>query len=239
VSCSSVTSFALLYSLVRFLLDALLTRRQSELRIRAEVLALRHQLRVLERQLRRPRWQPADRLLLSALSRVLPRPAWSALLVSPATLSHYSHQRHLVRQPGVTRGAGLCRSTIAVVDRDGPPMIALTPWRPTASARVSRPGVNRQQLNRHYKTFGETDKKSKAPGSPLRSPRQPENYDPTHDSHGQEVSEYSFSASACACRKVAMASGMMGGEARAGPPAARCGRSDASARGGRWRRRIR
>ena len=47
VPCSSVMSFALLYSLVRFLLDALLTRRQSELRLGAEVLALRHQLRVL------------------------------------------------------------------------------------------------------------------------------------------------------------------------------------------------
>jgi hypothetical protein len=37
VPCSSVMSFALLYSLVRFLLDALLTRRQSELTQRAEV----------------------------------------------------------------------------------------------------------------------------------------------------------------------------------------------------------
>jgi hypothetical protein len=61
-------SFALLYSLVRFLLDALLTRRQSELRLGAEVLALRHQLRVLERKVRRPRWQRTDRLLLTALS---------------------------------------------------------------------------------------------------------------------------------------------------------------------------
>jgi putative transposase len=66
-------SFALLYSLIRVLLDDLLTRRESELRLRAEVLALRHQLQVLERQVRRPRWQPADRPLLSALSRVLPR----------------------------------------------------------------------------------------------------------------------------------------------------------------------
>jgi hypothetical protein len=73
VPCSPVMSFALLYSLIRVLLDDLLTRRESELRLRAEVLALRHQLQVLERQVRRPRWQPADRPLLSALSRVLPR----------------------------------------------------------------------------------------------------------------------------------------------------------------------
>jgi hypothetical protein len=88
-------SFALLYSLVRFLLDALLTRRQSELRLRAEVLAVRHQLRVLERQVRRPCWQPADRLLVTVLSRVLPRPAWSVLLVSPETLLRW--HRELIR----------------------------------------------------------------------------------------------------------------------------------------------
>ena len=65
------------YSPVRFLLDALVTRRQSELRLQAEVIALRHQLRVLERRVRRSRWQPADRLLLTVLSRILPRSAWS------------------------------------------------------------------------------------------------------------------------------------------------------------------
>src|SRR5262245_10481896 len=64
--CSSAVSLALLYSIVRFLLDAILTRHQSELRLQAEVFALRHQLRVLERQLHRPRWQPADRVLLTA-----------------------------------------------------------------------------------------------------------------------------------------------------------------------------
>ncbi len=60
--------------------------RQSELRLQAEVLALRHQLRVLERQVRCLRRQRVDRPLLTALSRMLPRPAWSALLVSPETL---------------------------------------------------------------------------------------------------------------------------------------------------------
>jgi len=51
--------FALLYAVVRFLLDALFTRRQSEIRLQAEVLALRHQLRVVQRQVVAPagsRW---------------------------------------------------------------------------------------------------------------------------------------------------------------------------------------
>ncbi len=55
-------SFVLLYAVVPFLLYGLLTHRQSEIRLRAEVLALRHQLRVPQRQIRRPRWQATDRL---------------------------------------------------------------------------------------------------------------------------------------------------------------------------------
>jgi hypothetical protein len=46
--CSSYISLAVL--VVCFLLDALLTRHQSALRLQAEVLALRHQLCVPERQ---------------------------------------------------------------------------------------------------------------------------------------------------------------------------------------------
>jgi len=48
---------------------------------------LRHQLRVLERQVARPALTPADRALLAAFSRVLPRQAWKrSLFVTPATL---------------------------------------------------------------------------------------------------------------------------------------------------------
>ena len=85
---------ARLYAVVRFLLDALLIGRQSEVRLQAEVLALRHQFRVLQRQVRRPRWQPADRVYLRALSRLLP--SWSSLLPSPETLLRW--HRELVRR---------------------------------------------------------------------------------------------------------------------------------------------
>lgn len=78
--------FSLLYAVVHLLLEILIVRGRSTARLEAEVLALRHQLRVLERQVGRPRWQPADRLLLAAVSRVLPRPDWQSLLPSPQTL---------------------------------------------------------------------------------------------------------------------------------------------------------
>jgi hypothetical protein len=54
---------------------------------------LRHQLRVLERQVARPMLTPADRVLLAAFSRVLPRSAWKAsLLWTPATLLRWHRE---------------------------------------------------------------------------------------------------------------------------------------------------
>jgi len=88
--------YSLLYVVVRFLIEVLIVRGRSEARLRAEVLALRHQLAVLERQVGRPRWQPSDRLVLAAISRVLPRPGWRSLIPRPETLLRW--HRDLVRR---------------------------------------------------------------------------------------------------------------------------------------------
>jgi putative transposase len=57
-----------------------------------ELLVLRHQLTVLRRQLPRPKLEPADRALLAAVSRALPRSRWSCFFVRPETLLRW-HRR--------------------------------------------------------------------------------------------------------------------------------------------------
>jgi putative transposase len=60
-----------------------------------EILVLRHQITVLRRHIPRPTLEPADRALLAALSRALPRSRWSCFLVKPETLLRW-HRRLVV-----------------------------------------------------------------------------------------------------------------------------------------------
>ena len=73
-----------------FALVLLLARgdRSKEL----ELLVLRHELSILRRQARRPQLTESDRLVMAALSRVMPRRSWRAFLVTPETLLRW-HRR--------------------------------------------------------------------------------------------------------------------------------------------------
>jgi putative transposase len=86
-----------LYWLLRRLLELVVLRMRSEREKEVEILVLRHQLQLLERQVARPQLCAGDRALLAAFSRVLPRSAWSSFLVTPATLLRW-HRQLVVRR---------------------------------------------------------------------------------------------------------------------------------------------
>ena len=76
--------FALLYLLLRRL-ARLVAGPSHDLDRDIELTVLRHQLRVLKRQIGRPRLRRRDRLFMAALGRLLPRARWSSFMVSPQT----------------------------------------------------------------------------------------------------------------------------------------------------------
>ncbi len=115
------------YWSLRRLLELVVLRFRSEREKEIEIVLLRHQLRVLERQVARPQLTPADRALLAAFSRVLPRRAWKrSLFVTPATLLRW--HRELVarrwtyqhRRPGRPLTAAELRELVLQFARENP-----------------------------------------------------------------------------------------------------------------------
>jgi putative transposase len=62
-----------------------------------EIVVLRHELSILRCQTKRPQLRESDRVLLAALSRVVPRGSWSVFVVNPRTLLRW-HQRLVARR---------------------------------------------------------------------------------------------------------------------------------------------
>lgn len=88
--------FGLAYLLLRRVARLITGSSNDLMSTEAEVVVLRHQLRVLKRQVGRPRLRRRDRLFMAALSRVLPRARWSSFAVSPQTILRW--HRELVQR---------------------------------------------------------------------------------------------------------------------------------------------
>jgi putative transposase len=85
------------YVVVRRLLEFVVLLGRGERTKELEILVLRHELSVLRRQVGRPRFSALDRVLLAALSRMLPRRSWTAFSVRPETLLAW-HRRLVARR---------------------------------------------------------------------------------------------------------------------------------------------
>ena len=89
-------SASLVYLLLRQVLQMLAQLARDGGAKDVELLVLRHQVAVLRRQVHRPDLEPADRVVLAALSRLLPRSRWPVFFVTPATLLRW-HRRLIAR----------------------------------------------------------------------------------------------------------------------------------------------
>jgi putative transposase len=79
--------FSVVYLLTSRLLGCLMVLARREVSKDAELLVVRHENAVLRRQIGRVRYQPAHRMWLAALSRLIPRHRWGEVFaLTPATL---------------------------------------------------------------------------------------------------------------------------------------------------------
>ena len=122
-----------------------------------EILALRRQITVLERQLgpTRPRFTPSDRAFLAALLHSLPRgvPGRFRLLVRPDTLLRWHRNliacRHAARshpkRPGRPRTVQSIRILVLRLARENPSYVDLgIMWSLAAERVTSQSGVRRR-----------------------------------------------------------------------------------------------
>jgi putative transposase len=107
---------SVVYLVVRRLLELAVLLGRSEASKEVEILVLRHELAVLRRQVPRPRHERRDRLLLAALSGLLPRSRWQVFVVTPQTVLRW--HRHLVarRWSYPARGPGRPRTGKTIRD---------------------------------------------------------------------------------------------------------------------------
>ena len=119
---------SVVYLLVRCLLGCLTVLARRQVSKDAELLVLRHENTVLRRQVSRVRYQPADRLWLAALSRLVPRRRWGEVFaVTPATLLAW-HRRLVARKwdyvsrrgPGRPSTAPAIRELVICVAAENP-----------------------------------------------------------------------------------------------------------------------
>ena len=85
----------MVYAVVRCLLGLVVLFGRADHAKDVEIVVLRQQLAVLRRQVTRPDLTSGDRMMLAALSRLLPRRRWlGAFIVTPATVLRW--HRNLV-----------------------------------------------------------------------------------------------------------------------------------------------
>ncbi|MDQ3660552.1 MAG: IS3 family transposase [Actinomycetota bacterium] len=83
---------SILYLVMRSLFNLVAGSASDDVSKDVEIAVLHHELRVLRRQVSRPRLRPIDRAFVAASARLLPRNRWASFLVTPQTLLRWHHE---------------------------------------------------------------------------------------------------------------------------------------------------
>jgi hypothetical protein len=145
--------FSVGYLLARCFLNCLAVLARGEVSKDAELLVLRHENAVLRRQVTRVRYQPAGRLWLAALSKLIPRRRWDEVfVVTPATLLTW-HRRLVSRKwdytsrrnPGRPPTAAAIQRLVIRIATDNPTYVEpRIMWSRAAESVTARPGVRQR-----------------------------------------------------------------------------------------------
>jgi putative transposase len=113
------------YRLVRLVIELFVLRCRTDRSKDVEILVLRHQVHVLQRQHVRPRFELDDRAILTALAGAVGRDRWSIFMVKPDTILRW-HRRLVANhwtyphRPGRPSTSGETRQTILRLARENP-----------------------------------------------------------------------------------------------------------------------
>jgi putative transposase len=102
---------SLLYRSITWFAQFVILRFGADVDKEVEILVLRHQRAVLCRQVGKVRTEPADRVVLAMLSRLLSRTRWPTFFVTPATLLRW--HKDAVRRKWTYRSHGGGRPPVA------------------------------------------------------------------------------------------------------------------------------
>jgi putative transposase len=119
--CVFVVVRTLAFMIVRRMLGVLGSGPSPD-RKDVQIAVLRHQLVVLRRQVARPRYAPADPMVLATLAKLLRRQRWPVFLVTPATLLRW--HRELVARRWAYPHIGISRAGLPQPVVDLVPLVA-------------------------------------------------------------------------------------------------------------------
>jgi putative transposase len=150
-----------LYVVVRRLSELIVLFGRADREKELEILVLRHELSVLRRQVGQPH-ELHDRLLLAALSRVLPRRRWSSFLVRPETLLRW-HRRLVARRwtyphrpPGRPPLGDEVRELVLRLARENPLGLSADRRRVAQARRLCLGHLDPEHPCRNWRTAGAT-----------------------------------------------------------------------------------